>query len=136
MSSKILRALLLIFLLTSLLPQGQPVRAAPPLPPGRTVGQLSAGVRHTLARLSDGTLLGWGDNGAGQCDVPAPNAGFVAIAAGGWSSLGIKAVAAAPGCSPSLAVTNAATAFVFAAEIAHNHSCPILHRFTLLCRRW
>lgn len=33
MSSKILRALLLIFLLTSLLPQGQPVRAAPPLPP-------------------------------------------------------------------------------------------------------
>lgn len=33
MSSKILRAVILIILLTSLLPQGQSVRAAPPLPP-------------------------------------------------------------------------------------------------------
>jgi hypothetical protein len=34
--------------------------------------------------------VAWGSNGSGQCDVPAPNAGFVAVAGGGYHSLGVK----------------------------------------------
>ncbi len=40
---------------------------------------------------NDGSIVGWGDNSAGQCSVPAPNTGFVAVAAGGLHSLGVKA---------------------------------------------
>jgi hypothetical protein len=40
---------------------------------------------------TDGAIVAWGDNGAGQCNVPAPNSGFVAVAAGGQHSLGLKA---------------------------------------------
>jgi hypothetical protein len=39
----------------------------------------------------DGSIVAWGDNGSGQCDVPAPNTGFEAIAAGWFHSLGLKA---------------------------------------------
>jgi hypothetical protein len=35
-------------------------------------------------------IVAWGDNEAGQCDIPAPNADFVAVAAGRDHSLGIK----------------------------------------------
>jgi alpha-tubulin suppressor-like RCC1 family protein len=36
--------------------------------------------------------VAWGDgNYYGQCTVPAPNTGFVAVAAGEWHSLGLKA---------------------------------------------
>jgi hypothetical protein len=34
--------------------------------------------------------VAWGDNGWGQCDVPKPNTGFTAVAAGGAHSLGLK----------------------------------------------
>jgi hypothetical protein len=34
--------------------------------------------------------VAWGDNSGGQCDVPAPNADFVAVACGYWHSLGLK----------------------------------------------
>ena len=36
-------------------------------------------------------IVAWGDNASGQCAVPAPNAGFTAIAAGYLHSLGLKA---------------------------------------------
>jgi hypothetical protein len=37
-----------------------------------------------------GSIVGWGENGNGQCDAPAPNADFAAVA-GGWKhSLGLK----------------------------------------------
>ena len=39
---------------------------------------------------SDGTIVAWGDNWAGQCNVPPPNGDFVAIAAGRFHSLGVK----------------------------------------------
>jgi lysophospholipase L1-like esterase len=50
---------------------------------------------------ADGSIVAWGDNFSGECDVPAPNTGFVAVAAHrhydtGYSiataySLGLKA---------------------------------------------
>jgi hypothetical protein len=35
--------------------------------------------------------VAWGDNSVGQCNVPATNGGFVAIAAGAYYSLALKA---------------------------------------------
>jgi hypothetical protein len=50
---------------------------------------------HSLGLKADGTIVAWGSNVSGQCNVPAPNAGFVAVAAGGdlaaGHSLGLKA---------------------------------------------
>jgi len=45
------------------------------------------GVRGALA----GEIVAWGYNGAGQCDVPEPNEGFIAVAGGDSYSLGLKA---------------------------------------------
>jgi len=36
------------------------------------------------------SIVAWGDNYYGQCDVPAPNADFDAVAAGDVHSLGLK----------------------------------------------
>ena len=44
-----------------------------------------------MALKADGTTVGWGSNTYGQCNVPSPNSGFVAIAAGSSYSLGLKA---------------------------------------------
>jgi alpha-tubulin suppressor-like RCC1 family protein len=38
-----------------------------------------------------GSVVGWGDNADGQCSEPTVNANFVAIAAGGFHSLGLRA---------------------------------------------
>ena len=38
-----------------------------------------------------GSIVPWGDNEYGQCNVPVPNADFVAVAAGDGHSLGLKA---------------------------------------------
>ena len=37
-----------------------------------------------------GSIVSWGDNGEGQCNIPSPNSGFIAIAAGRFYSLGLK----------------------------------------------
>jgi hypothetical protein len=42
------------------------------------------------ATLLAGSIVAWGYNGYGQCNVPSPNTGFVAIALGGCHSLGLK----------------------------------------------
>jgi hypothetical protein len=39
---------------------------------------------------SGGSIVAWGTNTYGQCNVPAPNEDFVAIAACDWHSLGLK----------------------------------------------
>ena len=49
-----------------------------------TFGSLSA------QAAQSGLIVGWGRNNHGQCDVPEPNSGFVAIAAGSEHSLGLK----------------------------------------------
>jgi len=38
----------------------------------------------------NGEIEAWGFNGAGQCNVPSPNSGFVAVAGGYGHSLGLK----------------------------------------------
>ncbi|MBN2565287.1 MAG: T9SS type A sorting domain-containing protein [Candidatus Eisenbacteria bacterium] len=51
---------------------------------------IAAGKEHNPCLKSDGTVVAWGQNYSGQCDVPEPNTGFVAIAGGGWRGLGLK----------------------------------------------
>jgi len=42
----------------------------PALPPGKVYVHVTAGLSHFLAWVSDGTVVAWGDNTYGQCDVP------------------------------------------------------------------
>ena len=51
---------------------------------------LAAGRYHSLGLKSNGSIVAWGSNDNGQCDVPEPNSGFVAVAAGSVHSLGLK----------------------------------------------
>jgi alpha-tubulin suppressor-like RCC1 family protein len=46
---------------------------------------------HSLALKADGSVVAWGYNYAGQCNVPPPNSNFVAVAGGDMHSLGLKA---------------------------------------------
>jgi hypothetical protein len=43
-----------------------------------------------LGLKSDGTIVAWGSNDYGQCDVPLPNANFAAVGGGRLHSLGLK----------------------------------------------
>jgi alpha-tubulin suppressor-like RCC1 family protein len=52
---------------------------------------VAGGAWHSLGLKADGSIVVWGDNYYGQCEVPAPNTDFVAIAAGTLHSLGLKA---------------------------------------------
>jgi len=51
---------------------------------------VAGGRIHSLGLKADGSIVAWGYNNYGQCDVPAPNTDFVAVAGGGYHSLGIK----------------------------------------------
>ena len=44
----------------------------------------------TAIGQTTGSVVAWGWNAYGQCDVPAPNSGFTAVAAGGYHSLGLR----------------------------------------------
>jgi len=43
-----------------------------------------------ISEAHEGSIVTWGYNDYGQCDVPPPNSDFVAIAAGGYFSMGLK----------------------------------------------
>jgi hypothetical protein len=51
---------------------------------------VAAGYRHSLGLKTNGSILAWGSNADGQCDVPAPNTDFAAVAVGYYHSLGLK----------------------------------------------
>jgi len=46
---------------------------------------VARGRYHSLGLKADGSIVAWGANWSGQCDVPAPNSGFVAVGGGGHS---------------------------------------------------
>lgn len=68
--------------------------APPVVVPGRVpegVVAVASGYDHGLGLQTDGSIVAWGLNDYGQCNVPAPNSGFVAVAGAGYFSLGLKA---------------------------------------------
>ncbi len=56
---------------------------------------VAAGAGHSLGLKADGSVVAWGNNSEGECNVPAPNSGFIAVAGGYEHSLGLKADGAA-----------------------------------------
>jgi hypothetical protein len=55
------------------------------------VVQVAAGTSHSVALKTDGVVVGWGDNGAGQCTQP-PGLGRISrISAGGYATAAIVA---------------------------------------------
>jgi hypothetical protein len=52
---------------------------------------VAGGWYHSLGLKSDGSIVAWGYNDYGQCNVPAPSAGFVGLAGGYDHSLGLRA---------------------------------------------
>jgi hypothetical protein len=54
------------------------------------VTAIAAGQYHSIALKSDGTVVAWGDNSAGQTIVPAGLSGVAAIAGGYSHSLAVK----------------------------------------------
>ena len=65
-----------------------------PQPAGESLTNLAAvagGYTHTLALQANGTILAWGDNTYGECNVPgALTTNVLAIAAGNGHSLALK----------------------------------------------
>jgi hypothetical protein len=51
---------------------------------------ITAGDDHNLGLKADGSIIAWGRNDNGQCNVPSPNAGFMAMAGGTQHSLAIS----------------------------------------------
>jgi hypothetical protein len=51
----------------------------------------SVGYSHSLALKADGTVVAWGDNTFGQCNVPPNLSGVIAVAAGGPYSVALTA---------------------------------------------
>ncbi len=68
-------------------------------PPGVSYVQIATGEQFNVARLSDGSVVAWGDNSVGQCDVPSPRSGesYTGIAAGAYSAVAFYSPAPACG---------------------------------------
>ena len=48
------------------------------------------GVTISVSASASGVVVAWGSNDCGQCNVPTPNTGFVAVSAGNSHSLGLR----------------------------------------------
>jgi alpha-tubulin suppressor-like RCC1 family protein len=66
--------------------------AMPPLPSGLGYRDVSVGRRHYLALRSDGSIVAWGENSSGQCNVPPLPAGmaYVQASAGDGHSVALR----------------------------------------------
>ncbi len=51
---------------------------------------VAAGGMHSLGLKAEGSIVAWGANWYGQCDVLVPNTGFVAVTAGESHNLGLS----------------------------------------------
>jgi len=58
-------------------------------PLGADYVAIAAGAYHSLALRTDGSIVGWGDNGVGQANSP-DGTNYVAITAGAYHSLAVK----------------------------------------------
>ena len=52
---------------------------------------MAAGTWHSLALRANGTVIAWGDDSAGQTNLPSDLTNVIAIAAGGNHSLALRA---------------------------------------------
>lgn len=70
---------------------GMPI-AQPPLPPGVVVVDIEAGTGHFVALLSNGSIMAWGGNGAGQCSVPPlpPGTLYLSVDAGRVHTIALR----------------------------------------------
>jgi alpha-tubulin suppressor-like RCC1 family protein len=87
---------------------------------------VTASDHNSLALRTNGSILARGESANGETNVPAPNSGFVVIAAGIFHSLGLKADGSViawqcPFFSPPCDVPEANTGFV-AIAAGYNHS--------------
>ena len=83
----------------------------PALPPGLSYVEVAGGGAVTVARRSDGSVVAWGNNQYGQCNLPAlpPGLCFAQIPAGGNDTVAILRAGAyttfGAGCPGSAGVT-------------------------------
>lgn len=70
---------------------GLPASLEPPLPPpGKRFVQVATSLVHAAGLLDDGSLVCWGANAQGECNVPTPPEGtrYLLVAAAGAETLG------------------------------------------------
>jgi hypothetical protein len=81
--------------------------------------EVDAGSNHSVALRSDGSVVAWGENGRGQCDVPAPPLGaiWLEVKAGGSRTVArygpdcpapvvyCTAKVSSLGCTPSISLS-------------------------------
>ncbi len=51
---------------------------------------VAGGGFHSLGLKADGSIVCWGRNNYGQCNIPSPNQDFLAIAGGSCHSIGLQ----------------------------------------------
>ena len=64
---------------------------SPPCAAGETCDEATDSCGAPKPEVVVGSIVAWGSNSSGQTDVPSPNTGFVAVAAGWAHSVGLKA---------------------------------------------
>jgi hypothetical protein len=73
---------------------------------------IAGGGKHSLGLRSNGSIVAWGLNSVGQCDVPTSNEGFVAVAAGEFHSLALRDTVFRPqNFRPKVSLTTAPSPF-------------------------